>query len=262
MKKKLNRKINDAKKNVIMVIVIFIFLIYVCLVLTVSNRRYLYIESIFKTISSNINSFFIDRVYSVEPIYSNVINSKIKYLEEENNNLKETLDLKKDNINYVASTVVNRNSKTWFDRIEINQGYDKKIATELPVINQNGLIGFISKTGKKVSEVKLLTSIDEDNLISVLIETENGIVSGFLSGYDKKTGLFKVRDVTSKLSIKQGDKVVLSGYDNETLKGIYVGSVEKEEKTSFGLSKAIWVKSDVSFDDLMFVLVPVKEDEK
>lgn len=261
MKKKLNRKINDTKKNVVRVIVVFIFLIYICLALTVSNRRYLYIESIFKTISSSINSFFIDRLYSVEPISSNVINSKIKYLEEENNNLKETLNLKKDKTNYVVGKEVNRNSKTWFDKIEINQGYDKKITTGLPVINQNGLIGFVSKTGKKVSEVKLLTSIDEDSLISVLIETESGPVSGFLSGYDKKTGLFKVSDVTSKLSIKQKDKVVLSGYDNDGLKGIYVGSVEKEEKTSFGLSKAIWVKSDVSFDDLMFVLVPVKEDE-
>lgn len=262
MKKRLNGKTSKIKKRILGMIIILIFLFYICLVLAVSNRPYLHIESFFKSISSCISGFFIDNAYSSNGSYFNVINSKIKYLENENNELKKTLSLKETNINYVPCTIINHNSKVWFDKITINAGYDKNISNELPVINDAGLIGFISKTGKKVSEVKLLTSINDDSLISVIIETSSRSIAGILSDYDIKKGLFKITDVTSKADIYAGDSVVLSGYGNEAYKGIYVGCVIKEESDNYGLSRTIWVKSNVNFDDLLFVLVPTYKEEK
>lgn len=260
MKKRLNGKEKYNKRKILSIIVIIIFLLYFSLVLNVSNRRFLYIEGFFKTISSCVNSFFIDKVYSSNDYRDNIVNSKIKYLEKENNNLKRILNLKEENTNYVVGKVINHISKTWFDKIEINVGFDEKISNDLPVINHEGLIGFISKTGKKVSEVKLLTSIDDDSLISVMVETEaGGSVAGVLSGYDVNEGLFKISDVTNKTNVSKGDLVVLSGYDNGAYKGIYVGKVVKEEKEDYGLSRIIWVESSVNFDDLMFVVVPTME---
>lgn len=262
MKKRINGKINKKKRNVISFIVILIFLFYVCLSLLVSERRYLFLESFFKNISGGINSFFIDNAYSTSNVSKNIINSKIKYLENENNNLKKMLGLKQEKSSYVAAKIVNHTSKTWFDIVDIDVGYDDGISKDLPVINAEGLIGFISKTSKNVSEVKLLTSINENNLRSVLIETNDGVVAGMLSDYSVKHGLFKITDVTSKASVLAGDSVVLSGYDNESYKGIYVGKVVKEESDNYGLSRTIWVESSVNFDDLMYVLVPVVKEEK
>ena len=158
--------------------------------------------------------------------------------------------------------ILKMHTKNYRAKPYIGVGYDDGISKDLPVINAEGLIGFISKTSKNVSEVKLLTSINENNLRSVLIETNDGVVAGMLSDYSVKNGLFKITDVTSKASVLAGDSVVLSGYDNESYKGIYVGKVVKEESDNYGLSRTIWVESSVNFDDLMYVLVPVVKEEK
>ena len=149
MKKRLNGNKKVFNKKIITFIVVFIFLFYFSLTLVLSERKYLFLESMFKTISSNINEYFINKVYSNKNISSNIINSKAKYLEKENNNLKEMMDIKSKNTNSVVSEVVNHNSKLWFNKITINKGYDSKIKNDLPVINELGLVGFITKTGKK-----------------------------------------------------------------------------------------------------------------
>lgn len=262
MKKRLNGNKKVFNKKIITFIVVFIFLFYFSLTLVLSERKYLFLESMFKTISSNINEYFINKVYSNKNISSNIINSKVKYLEKENNNLKEMMDIKSKNTNSVVSEVVNHNSKLWFNKITINKGYDSKIKNDLPVINELGLVGFITKTGKKVSEVTLLTNINKGNLLSVFIETDNGSVAGMLSEYDAKNNLFKISDVSNQSKIKTGDNVILSGYDNEFYKGIYVGKVIKEQTVDYGLSKDVWIKQDVNYDDLMFVLVLSDGDNK
>ena len=66
--------------------------------------------------------------------------------------------------------------------------------------------------------------------------------------------MFKVSEVITKKESLKGLHVSLSGYNNETYKGIYVGTVEDEQISNYGLSKTVWVKSDVSFDDLLFVV--------
>lgn len=262
MRKELNGKINKTKKKIIMLVVILIFLLYFCLTLTLSERRYLYIEKIFKSISSSVNSFFINNAYSNSDFSSNIISSRINYLQKENNNLRKINELKQKNHDYVVAEIVNHTSKTWFNKVTINAGFDNYIKKDLPVINEEGLIGFVSKTGKKISEVKLLTSFNKDNMISVFVETEGGSIAGMLSDYDEKKNLFKVSDITNKNEIKVGTSVVLSGYDNEAYKGIYIGKVVKEEPSNYGLSRTIWVESSVNFDDLMFVLVPTLKEEK
>lgn len=255
MKKRLNGNRKKFNKKIITYIVVAIFLFYFSLALVLSERKYLYSESIFKIVSSNINSYFINKMYSNENYSSNLINSKVEYLEKENNDLKEMLNIKLQNTSFLAAEVVNHNSKLWFNKITINKGYEAKLKKDLPVVNELGLVGFISKTGKKVSEVTLLTDINENNMLSVFIETEDGFVAGMLSDYDAKNNLFKVSEVSNQSKIKEGNNVVLSGYDNQFYKGIYVGKVVKEQTVDYGLSKDVWISQEVNYDDLMFVMV-------
>ncbi len=262
MKKRLNGKIKKGKRKLITLIVVLIFLLYFCLTLVVSDRKYLYIESIFKNISSSINEFFINNAYSKKGFSNNIINSKVKYLENENSKLKDALALKNEKQSYVIAQIVNHTSKTWFDTVQINVGYNDNVVKDLPVINSEGLVGFVSKTTKSTSEIKLLTSVNDESLLSVMIETKEGVIAGVLSSYDVKKGLFKISDVTNKNNVLAGDSVVLSGYDNDLYKGIYVGRVVKEENSNYGLSRTIWVESSVNFDDLLFVALPTYEVSK
>lgn len=260
MRKKINFNNKKAKKNAILFVVILMFLIFICSSLVLIKRDYFFIEKGFKNVSSMINSYVVSNAYSVNELSTNVLSSKIAYLEKENNELRKSLGLAKEKNEYVVAEVVNHNMKNWFDKVEISKGYDAGIKKDFVVISNEGLIGFVSKVSKKVCEVDLITGVSSNNMLSVIIETSDGAVSGVLNHYDDKTGLFKVTDVMGKSNILAGDKVFLSGYDNPSYKGIYVGQVVKEEVSNYGLSKTIWVESSVNFDDLLLAII-VKEQK-
>ena len=187
---------------------------------------------------------------------------KVRLIDATGNTILNTASItvgdKEKSDDYVIGEITNHTAKNWFNIVEISKGYNDGIKKDDAVINSEGLVGFVSKVSGKMSEVKLLTSVSQNNMLSVTIETNDGYVAGVLSDYDVNTGLFKVDGVMSKSNILAGDKVTLSGYDNESYKGIYVGMVVKEESSNYGLNKTIWVESSVNFDDLMFVAV-VKE---
>ena len=254
MKKLINGKKNINIKKIITIIVVIIFLLYTSLVLLISNRRYFYIEKVFKSISSSINTFIINKCYSVNNYSANFVSSRIKYLEKENESLRDEVEVNKNQKELILSEVVNHKSKTWYDTIMINNGYRKNIKKDNPVINHLGLVGFISKTGRDISEVKLLTNISN---IPVLIEAKEGEIPGIISSYDEDKNVFKIDNITNKTDISYGDMVVLSGYENDKYKGIYVGRVIKNESSNYGLSKSILVKPGVDFNDLLFVSVVV-----
>lgn len=253
MKKNINFKANFISKNTLIVIVASIFLFFICSTLALFDRKYFYVESTFKSISSNINKYFINKMYSDSSFNDNLTTEKISALENENNDLRSMLNLKSNNEEYVIAEVINHTSKIWFNKLEISKGYLEGIKKGMPVINEKGLIGFVGKTSKNISEVKLLTNINENDMISVLINVDGKEVSGILKEYDNKKGMFKITDCLSKDIIKQGSKVVLSGYGNETYKGIYIGEVKDEQISNYGLSKTLWVESEVNFDDILFV---------
>ena len=258
MKKKINTNTNKLKKNIIIIVVILIFLLFTCSSIILIERDYFFIEKCFKSITNKINSYVVSTAYNVNDFSFNVISSKIKYLEKENNELRKTINLSENENEYVVGEVINHNMKNWFDKVEVSKGYSNGIKKGDVVISPDGLIGFVSKVSKKMCEVRLITDVSSRNMVSVIIETKDGNVSGVLKEYDSKTGLFKVYDVVSKNNISKDDKVVLSGFDNDSYKGIYVGKVVKEETSNYGLSKTVWIESSINFDDLLFVII-VKE---
>ena len=97
----MNVNLKNVKRKVIFIIVISIFVIYFSLACALSDRRYLYIESAFKTVISKINEFFINNSYSLNNYSSNITNSKVKYLEKENDNLRKIVGLKEKKENYI-----------------------------------------------------------------------------------------------------------------------------------------------------------------
>jgi len=241
-------------KNIVIFIVVFLFTSYISLILVVSNRNYLFIEKIFKNINSYFNSIIINNMYDVKKISANVIDTKTKLLQEENNTLKELVDLKTNNKNIIVSEVTNHVSKNWFNSIYISNGTSSNINKNDAVINSDGVIGFVSKTTNSISEVDLITNVSSNNMISVLIDDE-AFISGMISDYDEKEKLFVVTDVMyNDMSLTNKD-VFLSGFIKSSHKGLYVGKVVKEEVSNYGLNKTLWVKSNVNFDDLLYVLV-------
>lgn len=254
MKKHINYKKTKYQKNIIIFIVILLFLLFLSSSIFLIERDYSFLEKVLKTSYNKINSYIISNSYNTKYLYKDMLNEKMVYLKKENDELRNMLNLKKEKESYHVSYVTNHKIKDWFNKIEITTN-DYRPSLKDAVINQNGLIGFIDKVYKNTCEVNLITNVSPTNLRSVQIVTENKNISGILKEYDKNGKLFIVKDVIDNNDIKIGDKVVLSGYEKESYRGLLIGSVVKQKVSNYGLNKTIWVKSDVNFDNLLFVVI-------
>ncbi|MDD3305440.1 MAG: rod shape-determining protein MreC [Bacilli bacterium] len=198
--------------------------------------------------------------------YKNIsdIESKVVLLEEENRELKSSLDdlkslldLNKLTTEYkvINATVINRNVGNWYNTLIIDKGEKSGLKADMIVITNEGLIGKITKTTFYSSEVKLITTPDLNNKISVGVITDDNTTYGLLSGYDKMTKELSVIDIIDNTSIKVGDKVITSGLGNIFPKGIIIGTVSKVEMDDFGISSLVKVKPIADFNNLRYVTV-------
>ncbi|MDD2203623.1 MAG: rod shape-determining protein MreC [Bacilli bacterium] len=198
--------------------------------------------------------------------YKNIsdIESKAVLLEEENRELKSSLDdlkslldLNKLTTEYkvINATVINRNVGNWYNTLIIDKGEKSGLKADMIVITNEGLIGKITKTTFYSSEVKLITTPDLNNKISVGVITDDNTTYGLLSGYDKMTKELSVIDIIDNTSIKVGDKVITSGLGNIFPKGIIIGTVSKVEMDDFGISSLVKVKPIADFNNLRYVTV-------
>ena len=199
--------------------------------------------------------------------YSKVELMETKYEEakKEINDLKKTLNLNNtlSESSYMNATVITRNIGYWYNNITIDKGKKDGIETDMAVITNDGLIGVVIKTSNLNSTVKLLTTTDTNNKISVKIKIgDNEFLYGLLTGYNKKKKCFIVEGISENTDIKKGSMVTTTGLGNQFPSGILIGRVESISKDNFDLARTILVRSSVDFDDISYVTVLKKGENK
>ena len=114
--------------------------------------------------------------------------ARIKELEGEIDNLKKSLDINQTITDYkkINASVVNRNVGAWYNTVNINKGSKAGIKEGYAVITDKGLIGKVVSVSNFTSTVKLLSTDEVINKISVKIEVDDKSIYGLLSYYDKK----------------------------------------------------------------------------
>ncbi len=183
-------------------------------------------------------------------------------LKKEYEELKKINDLSNTLVDFKSKTgvVVERNKMYWFNTITINLGSKDGIKEDMAVISSSGLIGKINKVSKTTSEVKLITTNDINNKISVLIKLENDTVYGIMSGYKQEENLLEVTSTNKNLDIKEGMKVYTSGMGGIFPSGILIGEVKSISKDKYDVSKIINVTPASKFDDFNFIKVLIREN--
>ena len=178
-------------------------------------------------------------------------------LEEEVKKLKELLELKKlyTEYNKIYAKTISRNKMYWYSTITIDKGSNDKITKDSLVVTSKGLIGTIQNVTKDYSTVKLITNSDTNNKLSVGIKTEQSFKHGTIVGYTYP--YLKVELTTDKEGIDKSDKLVTSGLGSLP-KNIEIGTVEKIEKDSYGVSNVLYVKPLEDMNDINYVLVLTK----
>ena len=121
--------------------------------------------------------------------------------------------------------------------------------------NATGLICKVVSCTNYTSVVKLITTSDTDNKISVSIVSEGEKLNGLINGYDYKSKLLEVEGISNTKTVRVGDIVYTSGLGGVFPSGILIGTVESITTDSYDLSKIINVKPSADFEDLNYVSV-------
>ena len=187
----------------------------------------------------------------------NLYYSQVRELQKEVTELKSTLDLNAtlSEYTFVNATVVNRNIGYWYNSLTIDKGSKNGVKKGDAVVTSNGLIGKITGVSNFSSTVKLLTTDEISNKISVKIDSENGYQYGLLIGYDKEYNLYKIEGITNSDDIKEGDVVTTTGLTDYFPSGIIIGKVSKVVKDEYDLNSIVEVIPTVNFDNISIVTI-------
>ncbi len=202
-------------------------------------------ESESKTIKKQI-----DKIKKYDNL-KNELEEKKKIIKE----LETSLELKNDLTDYdvISSSVINRVNNSFYQTLTIDKGKKDGIEKDMAVLSNKGLIGKVLNTTKNTSTIKLLTTVNENYQISVLIEVNEKSIYGLLSGFED--GKLIVNNISDNTDISEFSKVVTTGLDNIFPSGILIGYVDKVKKDNFDLSKTVYVNPVSNFDDIKYVSV-------
>ena len=224
---------------VISVTIILIFFMYIFY-----KNEYLFKLSLyFSDLGYKLEDSLIINKYNFNSNISLGIN---KNLEEENNELRELLNIDNNAYDMITSTIIERND--WYNSIIINKGKKDGIKKNMAVINGYGLIGKIIKVANNYSEVLLITS-NLNSKIAVDINSYHGI----LDGYDN--GLLIIKNIDKNSTINIGDKVYTNGLGGIYPRGIYIGKVESVEDDKLELAKIVKISIHSNIDNIRYVNV-------
>ena len=193
-------------------------------------------------------------------------------LNTENIELRKQLKALKDELNikytindyeFLNATVINRNIAAWYNTITIDKGTYNGVKTDMVVVNASGLIGKVVSTTAFTSDVRLITTGDTINKISVTISDGNHSVNGLIKNYNYNTKYLEVEGISNTEKIGVGEYVYTSGLGGIFPSGILIGTVKNIKTDEYDLAKMLDVTPAANFEDLNYVaILKRKELEK
>ena len=276
-----------SARYIVMIVIVVIVIILVIFSKTLKDDRKLNTaESLLKDSVS-----FVERIVLMPFNYICDIArdfGELKNVKKENDNLKSSIDridaietenielrkeieeLKKElNVDYVLSdydklnaTVISRNIGYWYNTITIDKGTYNGIDEDMVVVNSSGLIGKVVRATTFTSDVRLVTTSDTNNKISISITNGDNKINGLVKGFNYKENKLEVEGISNTEEVNIGDKVYTSGLGGIFPSGILIGNVESITTDEYDLSKIILVTPSANFDDINYVTVLKRKDIK
>lgn len=274
------KKNNIPKKYILVIIIILIIILLVIFSVTLKEDRKLnkveslfkdgftYIENIitypFNYVSDNIKSY--KKLKDVEKSNDVLETSidRIDSIEAENIELRRQLDALKDELNisytlsdyeYLNATVISRNVGYWYNKLTINKGSYNGVEKDMVVISSKGLIGRVVKTSTFTSDVRLITTSDTNNKISVHVSNGDNNLYGVINGYDYKNSVLELEGISNTKDVNVGDYVYTSGLGGIFPAGILIGTVTEITTDSYDLAKIMKVTPSADFNDINYVSI-------
>lgn len=184
----------------------------------------------------------------------------IAALKNENQQLKDELGLEELVTEYTVrrGNVISRNPDQWINQVIIDLGTMNGMERGMPVMNNNGLVGYISETNPTSSKVTLISNVDlSASKVSseIILDEEEEAIQGIISEYKTDTNQLVMSQITSDVEIKPGTLVTTSGLGGAFPRGLVIGEVEAVRLDEQGLERLVFIKPLSDFNNIRIVSV-------
>ena len=155
------------------------------------------------------------------------LNIKLNQLEKDNLRLRQLLGLQNFSAdNKLNSSVILRNTDSWWKKIILNKGSQNGVRTGDVVTGPGGLIGIIENTSRLTSSVQLLTAPNS----KVGVWNERANLHGLLVGIGRKNP--KLIFYSKNVDIKIGDYILSSPASTILPPNIPIGIIQSIDNES------------------------------
>ena len=138
----------------------------------------------------------------------------------------------------------------------IDKGSSDGVSDSMFVLASGGVIGIVETVESHSSNVKLLVGNDiASQHLTLKIDGQGQSIFALLSGFDDKTGEFRLLQIGEPVDIKKGSLVSTSGLGNYKSSDLPVGTVTSVKKSSDQLGQEIRVKPKANLDVERYVLL-------
>jgi rod shape-determining protein MreC len=189
-------------------------------------------------------------------IYENTLLAEYK---NENNNLKDILDMKQRYREYegVGANVIGKESGNWYKMFSIDKGMQHSVNENSVILANGGLVGRVASS--TLISSKVLSIIDDRSSVSskIVRTGDTGILRGDIELMNR--GLCKL-EINIESEIVKGDQVITSHLSSIYPPGIPIGTVEEIVQGKNGLTQYAYIRPIVDFKHLEQILVIAGND--
>ena len=186
---------------------------------------------------------------------SDIVGSNInEELKNENKELKKLNNITKSLTEFkiINATIIERNTSYWMETMIINKGKEDGVDIGMAVVVGEGLIGKVTNITSNTSTIKLITSTDNNNKVSVKIKYKETYLYKILELDNNK---LVIKGIDNSINLEEGALVLTSGLSDIYPSGIVVGKINSIESDKYGTGKKLIISSEVDFSNLRFVSV-------
>ena len=189
---------------------------------------------------------------SLEESYKNLLidNTKLKYLEDENKELRELLDFsQKKNYTLKVANILSRDELNK-NILIIDIGKNKNIKEGEAVVISNGIIiGKVIEVNSITSKIRLLTDKKSTLAIKIGEESVSGILTGSLG-----LGMY-LEYIPQEQDIKINNLILTSNLNENIPANLLIGKIEKIEFEKDDIFKKALISPLIDYNTLFLVSI-------